>query len=146
MLSELLKSLLASTYAYTIKAQFFHWNVEGKDFLQMHEFFQNIYEDAYSAVDVLAEEIRTLNEYAPGSFERFQELSQIPGQTKIPRTELMLEELLADSDLLISLINQTFAAATAENKQDIANFMAERLAAHNKYKWQIQSFLKEARA
>ena len=146
MLSELLKSLLASTYAYTIKAQFFHWNVEGKDFLQMHDFFQNIYEDAYSAIDVLAEEIRTLNEYAPGSFERFLELSQIPGQTKIQRTQLMLEELLADSDLLISLINQTFAAATAENKQDIANFMAERLAAHNKYKWQIQSFLKEARA
>jgi starvation-inducible DNA-binding protein len=146
MLSELLKSLLASTYAYTIKAQFFHWNVEGKDFYQMHKFFQKIYEDAYSAIDVLAEEIRTLNEYAPGSFERFQELSQIPGQTKIPRTQLMLEELLADSDLLISLINQTFAAAEGENKQDIANFMAERLAAHNKYKWQIQSFLKEARA
>jgi starvation-inducible DNA-binding protein len=146
MLSELLKSLLASTYAYTIKAQFFHWNVEGNDFYQMHKFFQKIYEDAYSAIDTLAEEIRTLNEYAPGSFERFQELSQIPGQTKIPRTQLMLEELLADSDLLISLINQTFAAAEGENKQDIANFMAERLAAHNKYKWQIQSFLKEARA
>lgn len=146
MLSELLKTLLASTYAYTIKVQFFHWNVEGPDFYSLHKFFQDIYEDSYSAIDTIAEEIRTLNEYAPGSLERFQELSQIIGQTKVPRGELMLEELLADSNVLIGLLTQSFDAATAENHQDIANFMAERLAAHNKYKWQIQSFLKVARA
>lgn len=146
MLSDLLKTLLASTYAYTIKVQFFHWNVEGPEFYQLHKFFQDIYEDSYSAVDTIAEEIRTLNEYAPGSFERFQELSQIMGQTKVPRGELMLEELLADSNVLIGILTQSFDAATAENHQDIANFMAERLAAHNKYKWQIQSFLKVARA
>jgi starvation-inducible DNA-binding protein len=123
-----------------------HWNVEGADFYQMHKFFQKIYEDAYSAVDTIAEEIRTLNEYAPGSLERFQELSQIMGQTKVPRTQLMLQELLADSNVLIGLLTQCFDAAVAENHQDIANFMAERLASHNKYKWQIQSFLKVARA
>ena len=146
MLVNLLKTLLASTYAYSIKAQFMHWNVEGADFYQMHKFFQKIYEDAYGAVDTIAEEIRTLNEYAPGSLERFQELSQIMGQTKVPRTELMLQELLADSNVLIGLLTQCFDAATAENHQDIANFIAERLDSHNKYKWQIQSFLKVARA
>ena len=146
MLSDLLKTLLASTYAYTIKVQFFHWCVEGKDFYQMHKFFQKIYEDSYDAIDVVAEEIRTLNEYTPGSFERFLELSRVAGQTKVPRTELMLQELLADSDIMIDLLNQCFAAATGENKQDIANFMAERLAATNKFKWQIQSFLKVERA
>jgi len=146
MLSELLKTLLASTYSYTIKAQFFHWNVEGRDFLQMHDFFQIIYEDSYNAVDPTAEYIRSLNEYTPGSFERFAELSHIMGQTKVPRAELMLQELLADSNVMIGLLNQCFEAATAENKQDIANFIAERLSSTNKYKWQIQSFLKDARA
>jgi starvation-inducible DNA-binding protein len=146
MLSELLKTLLASTYSYTIKAQFFHWNVEGRDFLQMHDFFQNIYEDAYGAIDTIAEEIRTLNEYTPGSLERFMELTHIMGQTKVPRVELMLQELLADTNVMLGLVQQAFDAATAENKQDIADFMTVRLASHNKYKWQIQSFLKEARA
>jgi starvation-inducible DNA-binding protein len=146
MLSELLKTLLASTYSYTIKAQFFHWNVEGRDFYQMHKFFQKIYEDAYGAIDTMAEEIRTLNEYTPGSLERFSELSHIMGQTKVPRTELMLQELLADTNVMLGLVQQTFDAATAENKQDIADFMTVRLASHNKYKWQIQSFLKDARA
>ena len=146
MLKDLLKTLLASTYAYTVKAQFFHWNVEGKDFYQMHKFFQKIYEDSYDAIDTIAEEIRTLDEYTPGSFERFLELSQILGQSKVPRTELMLQELLADSNVMIGLLTQCFDAATAENKQDIANFMAERLASTNKFKWQIQSFLKVERS
>ena len=146
MLSDLLKQLLASTYAYTVKTQMFHWNVEGPDFAQMHKFFQEIYEDAYGAVDPTAEYIRTLDEYAPGSFERFMELSIISGQTKIPRTQLMLEELLGDTDAMINLVNQTFAAAEAENKQDIANFMAERLSSHGKYRWQLKSFLKGTRA
>lgn len=146
MLSDLLKQLLASTYAYTVKTQMFHWNVEGPDFAQMHKFFQEIYEDAYSAVDPTAEYIRTIDEYAPGSFERFMELSIISGQTKIPRTQLMLEELLGDTDAMINLVNQTFAAAEAENKQDIANFMAERLSSHGKYRWQLKSFLKGTRA
>jgi len=146
MLANLLKVLLASTYAYTIKAQFFHWCVEGPDFYQLHKFLQKIYEASYETIDVIAEEIRTLNEYTPGSFERFQELSQIIGQTKVPRGQLMLEELLADSNVLIGLITQTFDAANAENKQDIANYMAELLANYNKFKWQLQSFLKVARA
>ena len=145
-LAELLKTLLASSYAYTVKAQYFHWNVEGPDFYQLHKFLQKIYEASYKTIDVIAEEIRTLNEYTPGSFERFQELSQIIGQTKVPRGQLMLEELLADSNVLIGLITQTFDAANAEDKQDIANYMAELLANYNKFKWQLQSFLKVARA
>jgi starvation-inducible DNA-binding protein len=146
MLSDLLKQFLASTYAYTVKAQMFHWNIEGPDFAQMHKFFQEIYDDAYDAIDPTAEYIRTLDEYAPGSFERFMELSIISGQTKIPRTQLMLEELLGDTDAMINLANQTFAAAEAENQQAIADFMAGRLSSHGKYRWQLKSFLKGTRA
>jgi starvation-inducible DNA-binding protein len=146
MLADLLKTLLGTQFAYYVKAHAFHWNVEGPDFAQLHEFFQNIYEDAYNAVDPLAEYIRSLDEYAPGSLERFLELSVIPGQTKIPRARLMIEELLANSGTMVELLNQCFAAAEQENKQDIANFIAERLSQQNKYAWQLRSFLKEARA
>ena len=145
MLAELLKVLLASTFTYYLKAHFFHWSVEGKDFYQYHKFLQKVYEDAYEAVDVIAEFIRTLDEYAPGSLTRYQELSRIQDQTKVPRAQLMIEELLHDSHIMIELLNECFAAATAENKQDIANFIAERLTATNKFIWMLSSFLKEAR-
>jgi starvation-inducible DNA-binding protein len=146
MLAEIMKVLLASTFAYYLKAHFFHWSVEGKDFYQYHKFFQKIYEDSYGAVDPTAEFIRTLGEYAPGSFTRYQELTRIQDQTKVPRAQLMLEELLHDSHIMVELLNECFAAATNENKQDIANFIAERLTSTNKFIWMLASFLKEARA
>ena len=146
MLADALKTLLASNFAYYLKAHMFHWNVEGPDFAQLHEFFADVYEDAYSAVDKIAEYVRTLDEYAPNSFERFQELSQISGQTKVPRARLMLEELLADTEKMKSIVMEVFAAAQAEGREDVANFMAERQDAHGKWAWQIKSFLKDARA
>ena len=146
MLADALKTLLASNFAYYLKAQQFHWNVEGPDFGELHEFFQNIYEDAYSAVDPIAEYIRTTEEYAPGSLSRFQELSQIQDQTKVPRARLMLEELLADTQTMIDMSKQVFDVATAEGREDIANFAAERQSSHGKYMWQLKSYLKDARA
>lgn len=146
MLADNLKTLLATNFAYYLKAHGFHWNVEGPDFGQLHKFFQKIYEDAYSAIDPIAEYIRYLDEYAPGSFERFSELTQISGQTKIPRARLMIEELLANNQQMIDLLNQCFAAAEQENQQGIANFIAERLSQHGKYYWQLRSYLRDTRA
>ena len=69
MLTESLKTILASSYAYVIKAQFFHWNVEGPDFAQLHDFFGNIYEEVYSnSIDRCAEFIRVLDELCTGQF------------------------------------------------------------------------------
>ena len=146
MLTDDLKTLLATQYALSIKAQYFHWNVEGPDFAQYHDYFANFYQEVYGAVDPIAEYIRTLQEYSPGSFERFQELSIIQGQMKVPRARLMIEELLADNGVLIDLLNQTFASAEQENNQGIANFIAERLDAQAKHGWMLGSFLKDQRA
>lgn len=147
MLADSLKTLLATEYAFVIKAQFFHWNVEGPDFAQLHEFFGELYEEVYgNSIDRTAEYIRTLDDYAPGSFERFSELSRISGQTKVPRARLMIEELLANNMQMIDLLNETFAAAEQENQQGIANFIAERIDAHGKHGWMLRSFLKDQRA
>jgi starvation-inducible DNA-binding protein len=147
MLAESLKTVLASHYAFVIKAQFFHWNVEGPDFAQLHEFFGNIYEEVYgNTIDRCAEFIRVLDDYAPGSFERFAELSVLSGQIKVPRARLMLEELLQDSNNLMALLNTAIQEAAAEQQEGIANFLAERIDAMGKHRWMLRSFLKDARA
>jgi starvation-inducible DNA-binding protein len=142
-----LKTLLATQYAYVLKAQLFHWNVEGPDFSQLHKFFGKIYEEVYeNSIDQTAEFIRILDDYTPGSFERFSELSLISGQTKIPRARLMIEELFNDSEQLIALLNQCFDVAEAEDQQGICDFLAGRIDALGKHRWMLRSFLKEQRA
>jgi starvation-inducible DNA-binding protein len=147
MLADSLKILLASEYAFVIKAQQFHWNVEGPDFAQLHKFFGKIYDEVYeNSIDQTAEFIRILDDYTPGSFERFGELSVIRGQTKIPRAQLMIEELLANNAQVIELLNQCFGEAEQENQQGIADFVAGRIDAHGKHGWMLRSFLKGQRA
>jgi starvation-inducible DNA-binding protein len=147
MLADALKILLATEYAFSLKAQLFHWNVEGPDFAQLHEFFGNLYEEVYNnSIDKTAEYIRALGDYAPGSYERFSELTIIKGQVKIPRARLMIEELLANNGQLLELLNKCFATAESENQQGIANFIAERIDAQQKHGWMLRSFLKDDRA
>lgn len=147
MLADDLKTLLATEYAFVVKAQFFHWNVEGPNFSELHTFFGNIYNEVYeNSIDQTAEYIRTLDDYTPGSFERFVELSQITGQTKIPRARLMIEELLSDNQNMIQLLNQCFQSASQEKQEGIANFIAERIDAHGKHGWMLKSYLKDNRA
>ena len=147
MLADALKTLLATEYAFSLKAQLFHWNVEGPDFAQLHEFFGNLYEEVYNnSIDKTAEYIRALGDYAPGSYERFAEFTIIKGQIKIPRARLMIEELLANNDQLLELLNKCFAVAESENQQGIANFIAERIDAQQKHGWMLRSFLKDDRA
>lgn len=147
MLADNLKCVLACSYTFAVKAQYFHWNVEGSDFPQYHEFFGNLYEEINgNAIDRCAEFIRTLDEYAPGSFSRFLELSKIPEQTRVPRAELMMQELYNNNLTMIETLKEAFAAAEEENQQGIANFIAERLDAHGKHGWMLRSILKRQRA
>lgn len=146
MLAENLKVLLASTEVLALKARNFHWNVEGPDFPQYHKFLDDYYSDVYGSVDRIAEYIRTLDVYAPGSLTRYAELSLIQDQTKIPRAELMLQELYEDNTKMIEIIKQLFSNANDVNEQGIANFMAERQDAHGKFGWMLRSMLKKERA
>ena len=147
MLADALKTLLATSYAFVIKAQNFHWNVEGPDFPQYHEFLGNLYEEVYdNAIDQTAELIRQLDSYTPGSITRFAELSQIPDQTKIPRAELMIAELEQDNAKLLAMWKEAFPIAEQENEQGIADFIASRIDAHGKHGWMLRSILKRQRA
>lgn len=146
MLADNLKTLLGTTYVLFTKTAGFHWNIEGPNFPQYHELLDDIYSDIYGSVDRLAEYIRTLDTYAPGSLARMLELSVIQEQPKIPRAELMWVELCGDFEKYIALLNATFAAAESENQQGIANFMAERLDSINKFNWMVKSILKKQRA
>jgi starvation-inducible DNA-binding protein len=145
MLSDNLKVLLASTQSFAIKTQNFHWNVEGSNFPQYHDFFNTLYEDVNATIDPIAEYIRILGQYTPGSLSRYTELSIIQDQTKVPRAELMFVELLQNCETMSELVVAMFDEATNERQQGIANYMAELQDLYGKKAWFIRSTLKRER-
>ena len=142
MLVDNMKVLQASSFSLYLKAANFHWNTEGPNFPQNHEFLGDFYGEIYDTIDRIAEYVRALDSYAPGSLTRFQELTIIEDcMEQLPPTD-QFTELLADSNTLLMYLNDTFVLATAENQQGIANFIAERVDAMQKHNWMLRSILK----
>ena len=141
-LIQQMKVALASTFAFYLKAHNFHWNVEGPNFHQYHELFGDIYEDAWGAVDLIAEHIRTLESYAPGSLSRFSQLSVVQDQINIPDAKAMLVELHSDNLLLIAELDKAYRLAENAGKSGIANFFQDRVDAHEKHGWMLRASVK----
>lgn len=139
-----LKTLLANTFAFYLKAQYYHWNVEGPDFKQYHDLLAGIYETVYASVDPLAEEIRAMGAYAPGSFSRFSEMSSITDENSIPLALDMLQRLLNDNAIMLSSIETAYELAEVEHQHGLSNFLAERQDAHKKIGWMLTATLKSA--
>jgi starvation-inducible DNA-binding protein len=146
MLADNLKVIYSSSMVFSIKARGFHHNVEGPDFPQYHSFFDDLYNEVYDSTDQCAELVRQLDSYAPGSLARFNELSFIEDQTKIPRAELMVAELFEDNERMVAYLKETFRVAEQEDEQGVADFIAGRIDAHGKHRWMLRSILKKDRS
>jgi starvation-inducible DNA-binding protein len=142
-LKQSLKESLATVFALYVKAQNFHWNVEGPNFFEYHKLFGEIYEDVYGSVDPLAEHVRALDSYTPGSFKRFTELSQIEDEVNIPSAKKMITKLLVDNEKTIEVLNKTMKLAEKHNKQGLMNYLGERIELHNKWSWFLRASSKE---
>jgi len=141
-LQEIMKKVLADTFAMYLKSHNYHWNVEGQNFPQYHEFFGNLYEELHGAVDPIAEEIRSLNTYAPGSFTRFMELTDIEDEVAVPAGVEMARRLMTDNEKVLATLNMAFKLADQLDKQGLADFLAGRIDAHNKHGWMLRSITK----
>lgn len=140
-LHKALKIAFASEYAFYLKAHYFHWNVEGPNFPQLHELFGKIYEEVYDSIDTFAEEIRATGTYTPGSFTRLSILSKIDDETDIFPAETMLLELLQDSDKMKEMFRIVFKAAEELGMHGLSDFLASRQDAHAKHSWMLRSTL-----
>lgn len=139
-LAEQLARLLACTAAYKAIAQGYHWNVLGKDFSEYHEFFGELYEDAESAIDPLAESIRKLGFPAPFTLEDFVSLSDISVSPVTNGDPIaMSENLLKINRHIDECVLNAFDAASACREQGIADLLAGRDDMHKKWIWQLSS-------
>ena len=141
-LVEMMKKLLADTFAMYLKSHNYHWNVEGPNFPQYHDFFGTLYEELHGAVDPIAEQIRALDSYAPGSFSRFTDLTDIQDELNVPLATDMARKLLSDNQTVLNTLNMTFKLAEQFDKQGLMDFLAGRIDVHNKHAWMLRSISK----
>ena len=137
-----LKVAFADTYAFYVKAQNYHWNVEGPLFPMYHEFFGNIYEEVGGAIDRFAEQIRAAGAYAPGAFSRFAELSNIEDEVLVIGALQMVSTLYTDNMKVYASLKIARDMADKYEDNGLVNFLEERLDAHKKHDWMLRVTMK----
>ena len=142
MLVETLKTTLADTFVLYFKAHSFHWNIEGSDFAQYHEFVGSFYEDVFGSVDSIAELIRTMDAYAPTSLARLQALTQMEEEENIPSAREMLIRLRQDNDKYLAQLVKTYNEAETASEFGVSNHIQDRIQAHEKHAWMLRAITK----
>ena len=139
LLIEKLKEYHATNFAFYLKTHFFHWNVEGPNFPQYHKFFQKLYEEIFGAVDNIAEHIRALQSYAPGSLSRFSALSIIPDQVDTVSAIEIFPILMADNINIMLMIADLDKMANDAGEIGLSNFLQARYEQHKKHQWMLRA-------
>ena len=137
-----LKTAFASEYAFAIKAQNFHWNVEGPLFVQLHDLFETIYTEVYGSIDTFAEQLRALQVYTPASLQKFSMLTKVEDENAVPEFHGMLSELLEDSEKMANIFKMVFGMSEAAGDHGLSDFLAGRQDAHKKHSWMLRACLK----
>lgn len=138
-----LSRLLADTYVLYLKTHSFHWNVEGPMFQTLHQMFMEQYTETWNAIDLIAERIRSLGEYAPGTYREYARLTRIKETEGVPRAEEMVRLLVEGQEALVRTAREALSVADEANDQPTLDLLTQRMQVHEKNAWMLRSLLKK---
>ena len=138
-----LSKLLADTYTLYLKTHNYHWNVTGPMFQTLHLLFETQYNELWTAVDEVAERIRSLGFAAPGSYTEFSRLSSVPEADGVPPATEMVRQLVSGHETVIRTARQILPIVEEANDQTSADLLAGRMSIHEKTAWMLRSLLGE---
>lgn len=136
-----LSTLLADTYTLYLKTHNFHWNVTGPMFNTLHLMFEGQYNEMALAVDLIAERIRALGVYAPGSYAAFAKLTSIKEAEDVPKAEDMIRQLVLGHETVAATARKLVETADAANDQPTLDLLTQRMQLHEKTAWMLRSLL-----
>lgn len=138
---DALSRLLADSYTLYLKTHNYHWNVTGPMFNTLHTLFETHYTELATAVDEIAERIRTVGARAPGSYREFSELASIQEETGTPDAMTMVKNLVADQEAVVKTARRVIEAAEAAGDNASADLGVRRTEVHEKNAWMLRSHL-----
>ena len=134
-----LKYLLADSYTLYLQTHNFHWNVSGPQFRELHLMFEEHYTELATAVDEIAERIRTLDVAAPGTYKAFAEMSSIEEVEGVPDAMEMVGILTRGHEQVVKTCRQILAPAQQANDESTAALVSDRMRVHEKTAWMLRA-------
>jgi starvation-inducible DNA-binding protein len=136
-----LSNLLADSYTLYLQTHNFHWNVTGPMFRTLHLMFEEHYTELAIAVDLIAERIRALGMYAPGTYAEFVRLSSIEEVSGVPKAEEMIELLVKGHEAVVRTARSVLPLVDKASDEASIDLLTQRMQLHEKTAWMLRSLL-----
>ncbi len=140
--AEGLKKLLADSYTLYLQSHNFHWNVTGPQFRDLHLMFEEHYTELATAVDEIAERIRTLGVVAPATYKAFAELSSIEEVEGVPEASEMVSVLLQSHESVVKTCRVVLKLSQDADDESTTALVGDRMRVHEKTAWMLRATLK----
>jgi len=139
-----LAKLLADEFVLYTKTRNAHWNVEGPDFHSMHLFFESQYEQLDEIMDSVAERIRTVGHYAPGTLKDFLQLTHLSeARSGSNDSHTFIRELVEDHSSIIEFIRGNIDPIGNEHHDmGTSDFITGLMEEHEKMVWMLRAHLR----
>lgn len=140
-IAEGLGRVLADTYTLYLKTHNYHWNVTGPQFRALHLMFEEQYRELWAATDEVAERIRALGYYAPGTYAEYAKLTSIQEDNGVPSADQMVANLVKGHETVVKTARDLFQLADEAKDEVTADLMVQRMNASEKTAWMLRSMI-----
>jgi starvation-inducible DNA-binding protein len=140
-LSNKLNVLLSTYQLFYINARGFHWNIKGTNFFELHVKFEEIYTDALTKIDEVAERIRTLGHSPLHSFTDYLQTSTIKEVTNISDGEKAVAYVLEGFQALIEIERELLEISDNAGDEGTNALMSDYLREQEKFVWMYSAYL-----
>ena len=140
---EALNKLLANYSVHYQKLRNFHWNVKGADFFDIHEKFEDQYNDAKVAIDDIAERIRVFGQTPYSTMKEYLDESEIKESSSDLTAMEMVSEILKDYEILLEHMFNVINVGLDKGDSGTVDMMNAMVKKTEKNHWMFTAFSKK---
>lgn len=137
-LENKLNEFLADLNLFYRKLQNYHWNVQGKDFFQVHAKLEELYNEINEQIDEIAEHIAILGGQPLGTLKDYLEKSTIKeAENKKIKSSEIYNNILADYEELLKKTMEIKEEAETEKNYATSSLIDEYILEYGKIIWML---------
>jgi len=140
-----LNVLLADYHVYYQKLRNFHWNIEGTNFFDLHEKFEEMYDDAKEKIDEIAERILTLQHSPKSNLTDYLKITNLEESDHNLDDSAMVDILLSDHGKIISQMRKVVKVADDANDEGTIDLTGAYIRELEKTSWMLDVWTKKLR-
>ena len=139
-----LNTLLSDYHMYYQKLRSFHWNILGKNFFDLHEQFEDMYNDAQIKIDEIAERILTLRHHPVSKFSDYIKIATVQEESAMISDQKMIETLLNDHKVILAQMSSVIDSAENAGDEGTIDLVGAYIRELEKTSWMLNAWTKKS--